>query len=489
VIPRASLVFLLIVVLLLCILVVNTLRVSNPPADEVQSAETPAIDEAALRRLAAAITYRTVSSGEAGVQDSESFAAFHAFLQEAFPRVHEQLIRTGFGEFSLLFEWPGTDSGSKPVLFLAHQDVVPAADPESWTRPPFSGAIEGGFVWGRGAMDDKSSLMGWLEVVEQRLASGFRPARTVYLAFGHDEETGGEEGARAIAEHLAARGVRLEFVLDEGGFIGHGLLSAIEAPIALVGIAEKGYLTVELAAEEEGGHSSRPPGQTAIGIVSRAVAELENRQFPGRIDGATEAMFDRLAPHMPFVQRLVIANRWLLEPVLLASLESEASTATLVRTTTAATMFDAGEKDNVLPRQARAVVNLRILPGETVEATLERINRVIDDRRVQVRAASAIEPSSTSSVTSPAWRLLSRSIREVLGGELIVTPYLMVAATDSRHFAPVADDVYRFFALSLTQRDVARFHGVDERISVADYENVIAVYDRLLRNLGDLEPQ
>lgn len=478
---------LLAAVLLAGVLVVNTLRVSAPPPGAVEPVETPALDEAALRRLGAAITYRTVSSGDPGVGDPAPFAEFHRFLQDAFPRVHAELNRRTIGGLSLLYEWPGTDAAARPVLFLAHQDVVPAADPEAWTHPPFSGAIEAGYVWGRGAMDDKSSLMGWLEAIEQLLATGFRPARTVYLAFGHDEETGGEEGAGAIARHLASRGVRLEFVLDEGGFVGQGLLPGILAPVALVGIAEKGYLTVQLTATEEGGHSSRPPEQTAIGIVSRAVARLEGNQFPGRIGGATEAMFDRLAPHLPFGQRLAVANRWLLEPVLVAALERQANTAPLVRTTTAATVFEAGEKDNVLARHARAVVNLRILPGETVDATLERIERVINDPRVQQRATTAVEPSPTSSTTSPAWELLGRSIREVLGDGIVVAPYLLFAGTDSKHFTPIADDVYRFFALTVTPEDVARFHGIDERIAVRDYRNVVALYQRILKNLAQLQ--
>lgn len=484
---RALAGLLAVAVFLAGVVLVNTLLVSEPPTEAVQQVDPRPVSEAALRRLGSAITYRTVSFGDSRGQDANAFAGLHSFLQQAFPRVHAELNRTRIGGFSLLYEWQGTDAAAKPVLFLAHQDVVPAPDPESWTHPPFSGAVEGGYVWGRGAMDDKSSLMAWFEAAEALLASGFRPTRTVYLAFGHDEETGGDAGAGTIARQLASRGVRLELVLDEGGFVGQGLLAGIEAPVALVGIAEKGYLTVELTAEGEGGHSSRPPEQTAIGRVSRAIARLEANPFPGRVDGATEAMLDQLAPYVPFAQRVAIANRWLLGPVLVAALESETNTAPLVRTTIAPTVFEAGEKDNVLARRARAAVNLRILPGETGDSVLERIRRVIDDPRVTVRALSAVEPSPTSSVTSPAWEMLGRSIREVLGNDVIVAPYLLVAGTDSRHFAPIADDVYRFFALTVSPDDVARFHGIDERIAVEDYANVIAVYRRLLQNIQHLQ--
>jgi len=486
---RGGLGLLIILALLIIGLVVNTLLVTVPPAHDVRATDTPVLDDAAPRRLATAVTFPTVSSREPGMLDPAPFVALDAFLREAFPRVHEHLSRTDIGELSHLYEWQGRDPELKPVLLMAHQDVVPAVDPESWRHPPFSGTIEDGFVWGRGAMDDKAALMGCLEAIEELLSSGFQPARTVYLAFGHDEEVGGATGAYAISQHLAARAVRLEFVLDEGGFIGHGLLPAIEAPIAFVGTAEKGYLTLELVAEEDGGHSSRPPAQTAIGIVSRAVAKLEDRPFPSRLNGATEEMFEQLAPYMPFGQRLVISNKWLLAPALLAMLESDATMAALARTTTAATMFEAGEQDNVLARQAKAVINLRILPGESVDATLERVRNVVDDPRVRVRNSFATEPSPTSSTTSAAYDLLATSIREAIGGDVIVVPYLLLAGTDSRHFAPISDDIYRFVGLSLTDEDIARYHGIDERISIRDYEKVVAVYYRLLRNLDDLAPQ
>jgi carboxypeptidase PM20D1 len=462
-------------------LVVNALRVAPAlPAGSATGAAAPP-DEAAVQRLSQAITFRTIASDDRA-PDPDAFRAFHEFLRAAYPRTHAALERTEVAGSSLLYEWKGSAPHAQPVLFLAHQDVVPATDPDAWTHPPFAGVVADGRVWGRGAMDDKGSLVAWLEAVERLLREGFQPSRTVYFAFGHDEETGGD-GARAIAELLAARGVRLEFVLDEGGFVVSGLLPSIEAPVALVGTAEKGYLTVELSAEEEGGHSARPPARTAIGRVSRAIARLEEHPFPARLDGVAEELFARLAPHLPFAQRVVIANRRLLGPVLLSVLEDDPNTATLVRTTTAATTFHAGEKENVLPARARATVNLRILPGDTVDGTVERIRRVIDDDSVQVRVLTAIEPPPASSTSSPAWQLLDGTIREVLGDGVIVAPYLMVAGTDSRHFVPMADDVYRFFPLTLEPDDVARFHGVDERISLGDYGSVIATYYRLLQKL------
>lgn len=482
---RLALALATIVALLAVVLVSRTVLSPGPRSATVSAVDTPALGAAAFERLGRAVAFRTVSTDSAPPH-REAFLAFQAFLRQAFPLVHEHLVRTEIAELSLLYEWPGRDPAAKPVLLLAHQDVVPAVDAAAWTHPPFSGALAEGFVWGRGTMDDKGSLMAVLEAVERLLAEGFRPERTVFLAFGHDEESGGQ-GAYAVARHLESRGIRLEFVLDEGGFVGQGLLPGIDSPVALIGIAEKGYLTVELSVQEEGGHSSRPPRQTAIGILSRAVATLEENPFPSRLDGAASAMFDELAPHLPFGRRLVIANRWLLEPLLVSRLEDDPTMASFIRTTTAPTVFRAGEKENVLARRASATVNLRILPGDTVEGALDHLRRLVDDPRVELRATSTIEPSPTSSTDSPAWQLIDRSVREVLGNEVIVAPYLMVAVTDSRHFVPIADDVYRFFPLSLSPGDVVRFHGVDERISLADYEHTFAVYHRLLRNLDRLE--
>ena len=385
---RAGLALSILIILLISVLLVKTVLLPTPPVGDVVTAEQQSLDGAAARRLSTAVTFQTVSSREAGVHDPATFTAFHEFLEDSLPRVHETLARRKIAQFSLLYKWPGRDTTLKPVLVMAHQDVVPATDSQSWTQPPFSGVIEDGYVWGRGTMDDKSALMGCLEAAEQLIASGFQPARTVYFAFGHDEEIGGP-GALAMAEHLTLRDIRFAFVLDEGGFIAHELLPDIEAPIALIGIAEKGYLTIELTVEQGGGHSSRPPAATAIGIVSRAVVKLEHSPFPSRLDGATREMFERLAPHMPFTQRLLIANQWLLAPLMLRMLENDVTMAALVRTTTAPTVFEAGGRETMLARQARAVVNLRILPGETVESALNRVREVVDDSRIEVRIVTA----------------------------------------------------------------------------------------------------
>ena len=475
---------------LIAILVVNTLRFTSE-AEAVAHVADLRVDAGAAARLAQAVQFKTISdTGEAPL-DSSAFRALHVFLEEAFPRVHATLTRELVGGLSLLYTWPGQDAARAPVVLMAHQDVVPIeGDAAAWTQGAFDGTIEGGYIWGRGTLDDKSGLLGVLEAVEMLLEDGFAPAQTVYLAFGHDEEVGGQQGAGQIAEVLGARHDRLALVLDEGGLIVEGALPGLDAPAALIGTAEKGYLSLELIAESDGGHSSRPPGNTAVGIVSKAVATLEANPFPARLDGPTAEMFERVGPAMALGPRIVLANLWLFRGLMTRMLSAGENTSATVRTTTAATMFSAGEKDNVLPTRATAIVNFRILPGETVESVTEHVRRTIDDPRVQIRPlAEGRNPSPVSSSTSAAFTLLAQSIRAVSPeSDLIVAPYLSIGGTDAKHFIGLSEHVYRFSAWKLGPNDLNRIHGIDERLAIDEYARVIRFYVQVLRGLNERNP-
>jgi len=266
---------------------------------------------------------------------------------------------------SLLYTWPGSDQSGPALLLTAHQDVVPVetGSEGKWSAPPFSGAIANGFVIGRGAIDDKGSLMAILEATEQLLARGYRPRHTIYLGFGHDEERGGT-GAIAMAALLKQRGAKIGLALDEGFAVLDGVIVGVNAPVALIGVAEKGYVSVELTAAGSGGHSSMPSDDNAAVRISRAVDRLAEHPFPARLDGPTAGMFDGIAPYSSGTMRLALANRWLLGPIVKSQLLASPDTAAAIRTTTAPTIVSAGTKDNVLPQFARAVVNHRILPGD-----------------------------------------------------------------------------------------------------------------------------
>ncbi len=453
----------------------------------VEPATVTGIDQHAIaENLSRAIQLKTISHQDATKFDGPTFVAFHRLLERTFPRAHKTLAREIISKYSLLYTWEGTDPKRKPILLLGHIDVVPveSGTEKDWTHPPFSGAIADGYVWGRGTLDIKLNVMGILEAVEHLLAAGFRPRQTIYLAFGHDEEVGGRNGAKKIAALLKARGVLLDYTLDEGGCVIEGAIAGLSAPAALIGIAEKGYLSLEFGVKGEGGHSSMPPRQTAAGILCAAIAKLEKNQFPTRIEGAALQMFRFLGPEMSFTNRLILGNMWLLEGVLKSQLLKSSTMAAAIRTTTAPTMLQGSVKENILPMMATAVVNYRILPGDTMESVIKRAEKIISDSRVKIRALEGgSDPSPVSDTESASFSTLQKTIHQLFPGA-IVSPYLVLGATDSRYYTGVSANVYRFTPLSLKNEDLKRMHGTNERISVANYEQVVQFFIQLIKNSG-----
>jgi carboxypeptidase PM20D1 len=331
-------------------------------------------------------------------------------------------------------------------------------------------------------MDDKSSLMAILEAIEWLVKQAYQPERTIYLAFGHDEETGGHNGAAKIAAQLQARRLQFEYVLDEGGNILSGLLKNVSALVALIGIAEKGYLSLALTAETVGGHSAIPPTDSAIGKLSFALAALSSNPFPSRLPEPTRQMLEYLGPHMAWPERFLLANLWLFEPVIRRQLERSPLTNAAIRTTLAPTLITGGIQENVLPSKARAVVNLRLLPGDNTTAVIEQVRKIIADNAITTAPLpTRVEPSPVTPLSSAAFQTLQRTVREIIP-EAIVAPGLLVATTDSRHYAALSKNVFRFFPITLRPGDTERYHGSDERISVEDYARAVRFYVQLIRN-------
>jgi carboxypeptidase PM20D1 len=452
-------------------------------AMEVAPAEMPEVDtQSAALHLSQSLRFPTISHEDRTNADPAVFPLFHSYLRQSYPRAHEDLALEVVGSWSLLFNWQGEKPDLPPLVLMAHQDVVPIepGTEAGWSYRPFSGEIADGYIWGRGALDDKGSLVAILEAVETLLERGFRPKRTVILVFGHDEEIGGAEGAAAVAKLLKSRGVRPLLVLDEGGAIADGFLPGLDRPIAMIGIAEKGSASVELAVEVEGGHSSVPPRQGAIGILSRAIARLEDNPMPGGIQGPFREMLLTVGREMPFSRRLVLANLWLFGPLVERELSRVPAADSMMRTSTAVTLVEGGVKANVLPARARAVVNFRIAPGDTVESVLEHVRRVTADPRVAVVGARETrEPSPVSPTDSEGYRLVETTIRRIFP-EAIVSPYLLPGGTDSRHFTSLTPEVYRFGAMRVASDDLRRAHGTDERLSVDVLTRMVAFYLQLL---------
>jgi carboxypeptidase PM20D1 len=463
---RSLRLILLAVVVLLVVLVVRAL-LFTPRAVAVAEAAPYAADTAAIaERLAGALRVQTVS--DPALRKAEEFTRFREYLAQTYADVWSALEVELVGE-SLLLTWKGSDPALQPLMLLAHQDVVPVEPGTEalWEHPPFGGEQAGGFVWGRGALDDKASLITQLEAVRALVAQGFKPQRTVLLGFGHDEEVRGD-GARAIVARLQERKLRPALVTDEGQSVVRGVVPGIAKPVVLLGIAEKGFLTVELTAKTEGGHASMPPTHSAIGRLSAYLAQLEDEPFPARLEGVAAASFDAMGREMPFGNRLALANRWLLGPLILRQLLAKPTTAATVHTTVAATVFQAGVRDNVLARNARALVNLRILPGDTRALVLERLRSLAAAHEVTVEelpGSMGSEPSPVTRLDGRGFALMEKVARAVYPGT-VVTPSLVLGATDSRSFAEAADAVVRFAPLELGPEDISRIHGANERIAV-----------------------
>jgi carboxypeptidase PM20D1 len=472
-------------VLLAAVLAVNTWRQGSRQVVVQPLAVLDVDKQAAAQSLAAAVQARTVSSLADPAAAEAAFAALHAHLAQRYPLVHQKLGRELVGGLTLVYTWPGSDSSLKPIALMAHQDVVPIAPgtETQWKHPPWGGAIDGGYVWGRGTWDNKGNLIAQLEALERLLAAGVRPKRTVYFIYGHDEEVGGRDGAVRVVALLEQRGIKLEMVLDEGLVVTEGILPGIAAPAALVGVAEKGSVSLKLVAEAPPGHSSMPPGpgQSAIGRLARALAKLDAKPLPGGVVGAARSMFEALAPEMSGFQRVALSNLWLFGPVVEPMLAKGASTNALMRTTTAMTILSAGNKENVLPGRAEAVVNFRILPGDSAQSIAAFVRKTIDDEQVKAEPLGApFEPSRVSSSSAAMYRHIEQTVREVYPGS-VVAPGLMLAATDGRHFERVADNVYRFTPVRASPQDLQRFHGTDERLSVDNLAEMIRFYHRLLQ--------
>lgn len=483
-IKRLALAVAALLLILIAALAINTMRQGSRQLD-VPPAPAIAVDEkAAIEALAGAVRFRTIADRNDPDASAEQFRQFHAFLAQRFPRVHATLKRENVAGYSLLFTWQGKDPDAKPIALMAHQDVVPVAPgtESKWQEDPFAGVVKDGFAWGRGAWDDKSNLVSQLTAIEQLIGEGFQPRQTIYLVFGHDEEVGGIRGAMEVVKVLQQRGVKLDFVIDEGLLITEGVMPGLDKPVALIGIAEKGYLSVELKATATPGHSSMPSqGEGAIAMMSAALRRLDGEQLPAGLRGVAHEMFETIAPEMSGFQRVALSNLWLLGPVVQSQLEKKASTNAMLRTTTALTVVHAGQKDNVLPGEAHATVNFRLLPGDTREHVMAHVKSKTGDGFELVALPGSSEPSPISPTRAPSYGLINQTVRALFPGT-IVAPGLMIGATDSRHFAPISDHIYRFSPVRAKPEDLPRFHGTNERISTANLMELVRFYHQLIRN-------
>jgi carboxypeptidase PM20D1 len=435
----------------------------------------------AIRRFSQALTIPTISFDDRSNFDADAFINFQNFLQGAYPLVHEKTERTVVNDYNLVYKLAGSDSSLEPVLFMGHMDVVPVEEItlDEWTYPAFSGTVADGVIWGRGSVDDKFTVIALMEAMEILLADNVKPKRSIYFAFGHDEEVGGHDGAASVARYFANQGITFDYVMDEGGVVIEGMMEGLDRPLAVIGISEKGYVNLVLTVDAPGGHSSQPPEQTAVGILSRAIVRVEDNPFPASMD-YMYTTFEAIGVEMPFSTRLAMGNLWLFSPLVKRVMLKNKDDAAALRTTTAATMVTGSPKSNILPTRATAVINFRILPGETVESVKERVTGLIDDDRVVVTSEYGTDPSPVSPTDSRGFELIAKTIRG-MDENILVAPYMVRGGTDAKYFYSVSPNVYRFMMLRVDPSTIGYLHGIDEHVAVEDYLEAIQFYYHLVR--------
>ncbi|MEY4931183.1 MAG: hypothetical protein RI909_1907 [Bacteroidota bacterium] len=465
---------------LVAVVLFNTFRMESKQV-HVDALPAPEVNPQALQHFQKALSFKTISYGDSSLFDSTQFIGFRDFLETTYPNFHSKLTREIIAGYSLLYTWKGKNPDLKPVVLMAHQDVVPIeeATKAMWTVDPFAGEVKDGFIWGRGTTDDKINLISIVEAAEKLLAENFQPERTIYFSFGHDEEIGGK-GAIAAAALLKSRNIEAEFIMDEGGYITLDKMPGITKPLALLGTSEKGYLSLNLSVEQAGGHSSMPAEETSIDILAKALVNLRSKPFPSDLTGSTLEGTAYIGPEMPFIQKMAFANLWLFKDLVISNYEKSPQSAAMVRTTMVPTIIDAGIKDNVIPTVATATVNLRLLPGDLSDDVIEQVKNKMNDDRVKIqRLTFNAEASAVTPAASTGYSKIDQSVKKSYP-QTITTPFLMIGATDSRFFGDVSKNIIKFSPMI----DPIGFHGIDERVSVESYKTALWFYENLIKDLN-----
>ena len=460
-----------VVVAFALVLIIRASRFKPLPAAQEKLPDVPMDGKGAVKRLCEAVTYRTVTYADEDKVDWTQFEGLRGWLESAYPAVHKTLEREVVSRASLLYKWTGKDPSLKPFGLLAHMDVVPVEEHTvgDWTHPPFDGYADDDAVWGRGSNDMKNQLVALFEAVETLIGEGFEPERDVYICLGHNEEVpmGDKSGARTMAKLLEERGVHMEFILDEGGAVMEEPPFGLSTPVAMIGLAEKGFVDFGISVLDAGGHSSEPPKHTALGKLAKVITFIERSPMKQKLISPVTKTFDAIGRYMGFSMRLILANQWLFKPLLKSALAKEKQTNAMTRTTMAATMCEASPASNVLPQRASVTINSRILPGETMDDVKKHIERVVAKSGVSVEVAllrgSEPVPERT---TAWAYDAILRFLPAISDG-IVAAPYLVMGGTDSREYVPVTDEIYRFYPFIVNKKELAAMHATDERIRIS----------------------
>jgi carboxypeptidase PM20D1 len=455
------------IVLLCCAFTPVALAVSQHPAVE---------------HLSRAIQIPTVSHQDRSKIDYPCFDEFLAFMRSTYPKVFATLQVDRVADYSVVMRWPGIQDSLKPVLLDSHYDVVPIepGTEQDWDQQPFAGVIADGFLWGRGALDDKASVIATLEAMEILLAEGFQPERTLLFSFAHDEEIGGQDGAANIVKYLQSQNVQLEYMIGEGGMILKDNPFVPGKDLAMIGLAEKTYVTLTLKAKGDGGHSSMPVRNNAIVRLAKAVQALHDNPFEAQLQPPVTDLLKTVGREVGGLKGFVMEQQWLTEPLLLKMLSDSPQSNALIRTTTAVTMFDAGIKENVISQQAEAKVNFRLLPGYTEEQLIKAVAKIIDDENVEIHTKRWQKGPPVADINGAGYAAVKGAIKTALP-HVLVAPSMLTATTDSPHYIPVAPEIYRFHSFTLPMSHAGSIHGTNERIAVEAVVKSVTVSKALIK--------
>ena len=457
---------------------VRTLRFTPKPQPQL-SQETVDFDkDAAVEALAQLVRCKTISYNDKSMEDDAEFEKLYDLLPKLYPHVFSACTMERIPDRALLFRWPGKHSGD-PAVLMAHYDVVPVNE-ETWDKPPFSGIMEDGVLWGRGTLDTKVTFNGVLSAANHLIAQGFQPECDIYFAFSGGEEVNGV-GAPNIVEYFADRNITPSIVVDEGGAVVENVFPGVKQPCGLIGIAEKGMMNVQYRTVSAGGHASAPKPHTPVGVLAAACKKVEDHPFKAHIEGPAAQMFDTLGRYSTPLYRMIFANLWCFGWVIdLLGKSSGGEMNALVRTTSAFTQMQGSSARNVIPPEATMVANMRLNPADSVASALEYLKKTVANEAVEITVLESFEPSRISRTDCEGWNKVSAAVAETWKG-CIVAPYLMVQCSDSRHYGKISDKVYRFSAMDLTSEERSTIHGNNERIRLETVAKAVEFYIRLMK--------
>ena len=461
----------------LAVITIRTLRFTPKPQPALSQEEIRFDRDAAVDALAQLVRCKTVSYNDHSLEDEAEFQKLISLLPQLYPNVMETCEFRQLPDRALLLRWPGKNPGD-PAVMMAHYDVVPVNE-EAWDKPPFEGILEDGVLWGRGTLDTKVTFNGVLSAANHLIAQGFQPEKDVYFAFSGGEEVNGL-GAPNIVAWFREQGIQPALVVDEGGAVVENVFPGVKVPCGLIGIAEKGMLNAQFRARSKGGHASAPKPHTPVGVLSAACKRVEDHPFKAHIQGPAAQMFDTLGRYSTPLYRVIFANLWCFGWILdLLSRKSGGEMNALIRTTVAFTQMQGSSARNVIPPEATMVANMRLNPSDSVASALDYLKKTVANDAVEITALESFEPSPVSETGCEAWDKVAASVAETWRG-CVVAPYLMVQCSDSRHYGPISNHVYRFSAMDLSSEERSTIHGNNERIRVETIGKSVEFYIRLL---------